>query len=353
MKLFSHKKRPVHLGPYPLERLKRIGDPGSQPPGLNGAVPESPRENAEPGELAVDSAFATYFDLFDQRRTGEIAPEAPVTTDPVEVAKNLKSGLYFLDADMDIPVTFNDPHTASAPHLQRLMEVRGQLDESPKLKSLNEDQFRHACAAQFGAITMVDDGIAKVLASLEASGQADNTVVIFTSDHGDMFGDHGLILKMFAHYDGCIRVPFTISGPGIDAGKSNSLICSLDLGDTILDLCDVDGYYGSQGKSLVPVLDDPTIELRDDILIEEDQIRDGLNAGVQPRMRTLITKDARITRYQNLDRHDLYDLDNDPDECENKWLDSDATSLRREMSDRLTESMIAHASPSFRPTYIA
>ena len=100
MKLFSHKKRPVHLGPYPLERLKRIGDPGSQPPGLNGAVPESPRENAEPGELAVDSAFATYFDLFDQRRTGEIAPEAPVTTDPVEVAKNLKSGLYFLDADM-------------------------------------------------------------------------------------------------------------------------------------------------------------------------------------------------------------------------------------------------------------
>ncbi|MDG2263397.1 MAG: sulfatase, partial [Actinomycetota bacterium] len=111
--------------------------------------------------------------------------------------------------------------------------------------------------------------------------------------------------------------------------------------------------YGSQGKSLVPVLDDPTIELRDDILIEEDQIRDGLNAGVQPRMRTLITKDARITRYQNLDRHDLYDLDNDPDECENKWLDSDATSLRREMSDRLTESMIAHASPSFRPTYIA
>lgn len=256
-------------------------------------------------------------------------------------------------ADMDIPVTFNDPHTASAPHLQRLMEVRGQLDESPKLKSLNEDQFRHACAAQFGAITMVDDGIATVLASLEASGQADNTVVIFTSDHGDMFGDHGLILKMFAHYDGCIRVPFTISGPGIDAGKSNSLICSLDLGDTILDLCDVDGYYGSQGKSLVPVLDDPTIELRDDILIEEDQIRDGLNAGVQPRMRTLITKDARITRYQNLDRHDLYDLDNDPDECENKWLDSDATSLRREMSDRLTESMIAHASPSFRPTYIA
>ena len=256
-------------------------------------------------------------------------------------------------ADMSLPATFNDPHTASAAHFQQLMEVRGELDESPRLKSLNEDQYRHACAAQFGAITMIDDGVKQVLASLEASGQAGNTVVIFTSDHGDMFGDHGLIFKMFAHYDGCIHVPFSVAGPGIEPGRSDSLVCSLDLGDTILDLCDVDGYYGSQGKSLVPILDNPTVEVRDDLLIEEDQIRDGLNAGVQPRMRTLLTKDARITRYQNLDRHDLYDLANDPTEVENKWLDPGAKTLRDEMGDRLTEAMIANADPSFRPTYIA
>ena len=148
-------------------------------------------------------------------------------------------------------------------------------------------------------------------------------------------------------------MPFTISGPGITAGTSDSLCNTLDLGETILDLCGVESYWGSQGLSLRPVLDDPTVELRDELLIEEDQIRDGINAGVQPRMRTLLTKDARLTRYQNLDRHDLYDLGNDPDELENRWDDAASRDLRQEMGERLTELMIAAASPSYRPTYIA
>ena len=101
------------------------------------------------------------------------------------------------------------------------------------------------------------------------------------------------------------------------------------------------------------MLDDPTAVIREELLIEEDQIRDRLNAGVQPRMRTLLTKDARITRYQGLDRHDLYDLANDPDELENRWDDPESRSLRLEMGERLTEQMIACANPSFRPDYIA
>jgi arylsulfatase A-like enzyme len=192
-----------------------------------------------------------------------------------------------------------------------------------------------------------------VLDALQRSGQADDTIVIFTSDHGDMFGDHGLILKMFVHYDGVLRVPFTISGPGITPGVSDSLCNTLDLGETILDLCDVDSFFGSQGISLRPVIDDPAAEVRTELLIEEDQIRDGLSAGVQPRMRTLVTRDARITRYQNLDRHDLYDRANDPDELENRWDDPASGDLRREMGERLTEQMIAAANPSYRPNFIA
>ena len=259
----------------------------------------------------------------------------------------------FDPADMVLPRTFDDPHTKSPAHFQRMVATRGQLDATPMLKAPNESQLRHAAAAEFGAISMIDDGIAKVLGALERSGQAEDTIVIFTSDHGDMFGDHGLILKMFTHYEGCIRVPLTVAGPGIDHGTTRSLVSSLDLGDTILDLTGVDGYYGSQGRSMRPIIDDNDAEIRTEILIEEDQIRDGLKAGVQPRMRTLLTKDARITRYQGLDHHELFDLANDPDELENRWSDDASKALKDHLAELLTETMIASANPSFRPTYIA
>ncbi len=256
-------------------------------------------------------------------------------------------------ADMVLPSTFNDPHQQSAAHIQRIVAGRGQLNDTPMLQAPDENQLRHAMAFEFGAISMIDDSVAQVLGALERSGQADDTIVVFTSDHGDMFGDHGLILKMFTHYDGVLRVPFTISGPGIQPGATDSLCNTLDLGETVLDLCNVDSYFGSQGLSLRPIIDDPTTELRHELLIEEDQIRDGINAGVQPRMRTLVTKNARITRYQNVDRHDLYDRANDPNELENRWNDAASIELRQEMGERLTEHMIASANPSYRPNYIA
>ena len=256
-------------------------------------------------------------------------------------------------ADVVVPATFDDPHRSSAAHIKRLVAGRGNMNATPALQAPNEHQLRHAMAFEFGAISMIDEAVADVLDALQRSGQAEDTIVIFTSDHGDMFGDHGLILKMFVHYDGVLRVPFTISGPGITPGVSDSLCNTLDLGETILDLCNVDSFFGSQGISLRPVIDDPAAEVRTELLIEEDQIRDGLNAGVQPRMRTLVTRDARITRYQNLDRHDLYDRANDPDELENRWDDPASGDLRREMGERLTEQMIAAANPSYRPNFIA
>ena len=256
-------------------------------------------------------------------------------------------------ADMLLPETFDDPHTNSAPHLQRMAATRGQVNDTPALKAVNESQLRQAMAYEFGAISMIDDAVANVLSALDRSGQSEDTLVIFTSDHGDMFGDHGLILKMFTHYDGVLRVPFTVAGPGIAPGTSASLVNTLDLGETVLDLCDVDSFYGSQGTSLRPILDDPTAEVHSSLLIEEDQIRDGLQAGVQPRMRTLITKEARITRYQNLDQHDLYDLGNDPLELENRWDDPSAKGLRQELGEQLSEAMIAAANPSYRPNFIA
>lgn len=97
MKLFSHRKRAVHLGPYPLERLPRLADPGATPPSLGGVLP---REARGQGPRSVAHAYHHYLELFDQQRTGEVADPAPVPDDPRERSENVKAGLYFLDADM-------------------------------------------------------------------------------------------------------------------------------------------------------------------------------------------------------------------------------------------------------------
>ena len=97
MKLFSHKKRPVHLGPYPLERLPRLDDPAATPGSAGGSRPSERRTG---GPHSAGHAYELYLGLYDQQRTGEVAEPAPIPDDPAERAANLKGGLYFLDADM-------------------------------------------------------------------------------------------------------------------------------------------------------------------------------------------------------------------------------------------------------------
>lgn len=104
MKLFSHKKRPVHLGAFPLETLPRLADPTATPIGLaadrRGGVPASPSERDRQGPLGAAHALSAYVDLFDAHVSGDVSPLAPIPEDPVERANHLKSGCYFLDADM-------------------------------------------------------------------------------------------------------------------------------------------------------------------------------------------------------------------------------------------------------------
>jgi reductive dehalogenase len=97
VKLFSHRKRPAHLGPYPLERLPRLTDPAARPP-MNGR--ERPAEKRRPGPNSAGHAYPLYQGLFDQQRRGPVADAAPIPDDPTERANNIKAGLYFLDADM-------------------------------------------------------------------------------------------------------------------------------------------------------------------------------------------------------------------------------------------------------------
>ena len=242
-------------------------------------------------------------------------------------------------ADMVVPDSFHDDRSDLPEHLR-------QMSASPGARGpmrIGEDALRDAMAAQYGSIELIDDGIGRVLDALDASGQADDTIVIFTADHGDMFGDHGFMLKGGMVFEGTTRVPLVISRPSAAGTRTTSLASSLDLGSTILDLVGVDHHLGVQGVSLEPVLDDPAAQVRDHILIEEDNPDYGLWSNAVPEhSRTIVTADARMTRYST-GESELYDLTSEAGERVNLFDDRTHADQRHDLGDQLIDALVQAA----------
>lgn len=254
---------------------------------------------------------------------------------------------------LPLPESFDDPHERSLPVYRTRLRHRGKQLFPVAPFSPSEDQWRHAAAAEYGMIQLIDDGVGRILARLDELGLADDTVVVFTADHGDMFGDHGMMLKGGMHYEGCVRVPLLVSGPGRQPGRSRSLAGSLDLAQTLLELAGVPAYHGMQGVSLVPVLDDPEAKVRDDLVIEEDELFDMAGTGGHLRMRTLVTDDARFTLYHGSEQGELFDLCSDPAELDNRFAIPGDRGRRDELGERLAYRLMQYADTSPKPTFFA
>lgn len=256
--------------------------------------------------------------------------------------------------DIPLPASFHDDHMDSVPHYKKMFQYRGNhLWRGVDGIAVTEDQYRHACVAEYGKITLVDENIGRILARLDALNLSEDTIVVFTSDHGDMGGDHGIMLKHAMHYMGCLEVPLVIKVPGKRPGRSDSLVSSLDIAPTILELASLPAYFGMQGRSLVPLLDDPSVRLRTRLLVEEDGPWDYMDAGCALRMRTLVTESARLTVYRNSPYGELFDHSADPLELDNLYHKPQGASLRRDLEGQLIQEMMSMASDSPRPIAMA
>jgi arylsulfatase A-like enzyme len=259
----------------------------------------------------------------------------------------------FAPADMPLPATFADPHDGSPPHVRAMIAARGRPAADPTMTwAPTEAQLREARAAEAGMLAMLDDSVAAILGALARLGLAERTTVAFTSDHGDLFGDHGLMLKHFVHYDGVLRVPLLLHVPALDGGggrRHTGLVSSADLPATLLDLAGVTGFRGLQGRSLRPLLEGRAKSGRQRILVEEDQPfgTPGLPGPV--RMRTVITDDARLTVYGERPFGELYDRAPDPDELVNRYDDPRATGLRARMYEELAGALMEVAETGVAP----
>ncbi|UCC19424.1 MAG: sulfatase-like hydrolase/transferase [Promethearchaeota archaeon] len=229
--------------------------------------------------------------------------------------------MYNID-EINLPENFDDmPNLYKHPYLKTHMEnppIRGAM-----LREETEENVKKFIALTYGSITMIDDAVGQILTTLEKLGLADNTMVIFTSDHGDFMGEHGMILKGPAPFNGPLQVPLIWKVPRLTKPSiSDSLISSVDLPKTILELLNIKERYrpiGMQGYDMTPVLKDPSKKIRDCILIVEDE-EVGPKGPLYTRVCHLITEDYKLTKYQEVPEFgDIFDRKKDVKELNNLW----------------------------------
>ncbi|RZU62706.1 sulfatase family protein [Zhihengliuella halotolerans] len=259
--------------------------------------------------------------------------------------------------DVRMPVGFDQDHARSPEHIRRMAARRGTPDPDPTMTfAVDEQQYREALAAQYGLIEFIDDQIGRLLRALEETGQAENTLIVFTADHGDLFGDHGLMLKHFVHYRAVTRVPLVVAGPGVAAGRAAELVSTADLAPTFIELSGARAFRGIQGRSLAPLLgrdDDGAAAVhpwREALLVEEEQpfSPEGLPAPIT--IRTVLTPRGRMTRYFGSLEVEVYDHGADPDELVNVAADPEAAGLRSHLEGAMLEVMASVAETGIAPT---
>lgn len=255
-----------------------------------------------------------------------------------------------------LPPSFSGNEDPLPPSLEFL---RAQRDGNRKLDvssfwgmAVNEREAREAIALTYGQVTMIDDAVGRILAHLEKLGLAPDTVVVFTSDHGDYMGDHQLLMKGPLHYQGLIRVPFIWSDPLQPPAEpaSDALCGSLDFAQTVLDRAGLQPFHGMQGKSLLPLLNGSESALYEDILIEDENQLILYGFPGHPRARTLVTKQWRMTLFDRVDWGELYDLENDPDEMQNRWDDGGYVDVKRTLMEAMVRKMMDYDDRSPFPT---
>jgi len=187
-------------------------------------------------------------------------------------------------------------------------------------------------ANYFGMISLIDHNVGRILAELDARGLAENTIVVYSTDHGDLLGDHGLYLKGPTPYEGLLRVGLIQRGPGAPAGRVVAdPVSTLDLAATFCDYAGTALGEDAQSRSLRR-------------LIEGDAGRDcaysewNVNAsrcGVPLELRTVRTKSAKLTVERVSGAGEMYDLADDPHEMRNLYDDPGHAAMRRELEDMI------------------
>ncbi len=221
--------------------------------------------------------------------------------------------------------------------LENQEQLRGAFfQREPRTPGAAEQENK---ASYYAMIELLDEQLGRILTALEQTGQRENTVVLFMSDHGEMLGDHGLTLKGCRFYEGLTRVPLIASWPGKWRGglRADALVGLTDLAPTLAEIAGLAPGH-AHGRSLLPLLRGAAApEQHQDFVRCEYYDALNMHAPHAPEKHTpawgTMHHDGRfkLSVYHGLEHGELYDLANDPGEFDNLWNDPAAAATRQRL----------------------
>ncbi len=221
-----------------------------------------------------------------------------------------------------MPLPKLGPRQTAPTSYQELDRVWAHNDEGGfHAAAMTDDDRRRVTAAYYAMIELIDDQVARMLQTLDDTGQRERTLVVFMSDHGEMLGDHGLYYKGPHFYEAAIRVPLVLSWPERFERnwRVDGLVELVDLAPTLMEAAGLEAPACMQGRSLMAHClgrADPTHH-------REYVFSEYYNSWTHPRsygsmMRTTTEK---IAVYHGVNFGEVYDLEDDPAEFRNLWND--------------------------------
>lgn len=237
----------------------------------------------------------------------------------------------YMARDVPLPVVTDEEMAGLPPPLteKRVHDVEVDHDSVSWKLNPTRDELHRMRAYYYANVEMIDREVGDILDGLEARGNLDNTIIIFTSDHGDCLGDHGLSQKWSA-YEEVTRVPLIISAPERFKGgrEIDALVQLFDLGPTILEWAGVTPDSSFEAETLNPALEGKEFAGRSHVYCEQggDVNLTGAKFFTMVRSHT-----HKLVHFQGHDYGQLFDLQADPSELVNLWDVEEARDTKAEL----------------------
>ena len=363
--------RTMHVGKF-LNGYGRLSSPTEVPPGFNdwhGTVDPTTysfwnytvNENGVLHTYGAANEPEFYSTDFFARRANELIAAAAPSDQPFFMS------VAFLAPHAGQPVEPGDPAGQPTPapaprHVNAFSTVGlprpasfneadmtdkpAAMQRRPLLTPERTAAIQESYQQRLESLLAVDEAVGSIVGGLDAAGELDDTLILFTSDNGFFHGEHRVPQGKILAYEPSIRLPLIMRGPGVPEDERQSqLVTNADLAPTILDAADAKAGRVQDGRSLFGLLDDPGVQWGRELLIEG-----GNNQG-------LTFTALRNYRWKYIEHRngelELYDLERDPDELTNVAADPALGLLRTAMAARLAALRVCaggscRAKPSLR-----
>ena len=269
-----------------------------------------------------DAPFFLWASFFDPHPPYAIPEPWASMYDPEDV----EPGHYQPGEFDDMPPQFAKTQEAQ-PDYTMYREEGGQGLHGFHSHLHEEAHLRRSMACYYGMTSLIDQEVGRILDALDRLGIAENTLVVYSTDHGHFLGQHGLIAKGAFHYEDMLRIPMLARYPGvIPAGvRSETLQCQVDWPVTFLSAAGIPVPGLMQGVDQLAVWGGDERGARDHVLVENR------HNPTTVHLRTLVTERFKITVYRDAAYGELFDLERDPEELHNGWDDPAYAEVKGEL----------------------